>query len=96
MSEAKGLSRNPTTLGEHIKKRRLELGLTQKQVANALGVNPWTVLNWETGQHQPPIRSIPGILAFLDYDPFPTPTTIGERLLQTRRKYGRSTSEAAR
>ncbi len=92
----KDYSENPKTLGEHIKKRRLELGLTQKHAANALGVKSWTVLNWETGQHQPPIRSIPGILAFLDYDPFPAPTTIGERLLRTRRKYGRSTSEAAR
>jgi transcriptional regulator with XRE-family HTH domain len=85
----------PRTLGEHIKKRRVELGLTQKQAAKALGVNPWTVLNWETGQHQPPIRSIPAVLAFLGYDPFPLATTVGERLLQVRRKHGWSTGEAA-
>ena len=87
---------NPKTLGEHIKKRRLELGLTQKQAANALGVNGWTILNWETGQHHPSIRSVPAILSFLGYDAFVAPTTVGERLLQTRRKYGWSTGEAAR
>ncbi len=30
----------PQTLGEHVKKRRLLLGLTQKQSAHLLGVNP--------------------------------------------------------
>jgi len=34
----------PQTLGEHVRKRRLELKLTQKQAAERLGVNPWTVL----------------------------------------------------
>jgi len=90
------IPKNPKTIGEHIRKRRLEPGFTQKQASKALGVNPWTVLNWETGRHEPPIRSIPPILAFLGYDPFSAPTTIGEWLLQMRRKYGRSTSEAAR
>jgi DNA-binding transcriptional regulator YiaG len=61
-----------------------------------LDVNSWTVLNWETGQHQPPIRSMPAIIAFLGYDPFPAPTTVGERLFQMRRQHGWSTSEAAR
>jgi DNA-binding XRE family transcriptional regulator len=61
---------NPKTLGEHIRKRRMELGLTRRPAAKALRINPWTVLNWETGQYQPPIRSIQSILAFLGYDPF--------------------------
>ena len=70
---------NPKTLDEHIKKRRIELGLTQKQAAQALGVNPWTVMNWETGRFEPPIRWLPAILRFLGYDPFPPPITVGER-----------------
>jgi transcriptional regulator with XRE-family HTH domain len=92
----KAYSQNPQTIGEHIKKRRLKLGLTQKQAAKALALNPWTVLNWETGQHQPPIRSIPRILAFLGYDPFPPPTSVGEQLLHLRRQHGWSTTKAAR
>lgn len=37
----------PTTIGEHILKRRLELGHYQKDVANQLGVNPWRFIKRE-------------------------------------------------
>jgi DNA-binding XRE family transcriptional regulator len=53
-------------------------------------------MNWETGRFEPPIRRLPIILRFLNYDPFPPPATVGERLLRVRRQYGWSTSEAAR
>ena len=42
----------PQSLGEHIRRRRLMLSLTQEETAEGLGVNTWTVLNWETGQGQ--------------------------------------------
>jgi DNA-binding XRE family transcriptional regulator len=32
---------------------RKELGLTQEEVAAALGVTPRTILNWENGHHEP-------------------------------------------
>jgi transcriptional regulator with XRE-family HTH domain len=86
----------PRTLGEHIRKRRLDLALTQKQVAERLGVNPWTVLNWEKGHTEPPIESIPSIVRFLGYDPFPGPRNIAERLLAKRREMGWSIKAAAR
>ncbi len=92
----KAYCEDPRTIGEHLKKRRLLLGLTQKDAAKVLGVNPWTVLNWEIGRFTPPMRSIPATLGFLGYDPFPPPTTVGERLLHVRRQHGWSTSEAAR
>jgi transcriptional regulator with XRE-family HTH domain len=85
----------PQTLGEHVRKRRLELRLTQKQAAQRIGVNPWTVLNWEKDHTEPPIESIPVIIRFLGYDPFPKPTTIPERLLAKRRTMGWSIKEAA-
>ena len=75
----------PQTLGEHVRKRRLELTLTQKQAAERLGVNPWTVLNWEKDHTEPPIESMPAIIRFLDYVPFPEPKNIPERLLAKRR-----------
>jgi DNA-binding transcriptional regulator YiaG len=37
----------PETLGEHIKRRRLNLHLLQRQVAAQLGVNLETLKNWE-------------------------------------------------
>jgi transcriptional regulator with XRE-family HTH domain len=85
----------PQTLGEHIKKRRLILGLYQREVAECLGVDPFTVLNWEKGKTEPPLRAIPAILAFLGYNPFPTPTTLSERMLSARRMRGWTMKEAA-
>jgi len=86
----------PQTLGEHVRKRRLELRLTQKQAAEQLSVNPWTVLNWEKDHTEPPIESMPAIIRFLDYDPFLEPKNIPERLLAKRRAMGWSIKGAAR
>jgi transcriptional regulator with XRE-family HTH domain len=74
----------------------MQLGLNQAQAAARLHINAWTVLNWETATFSPSIRSIPAILSFLGYDPFPEPTTVGERLLQARRRRGWSIQEAAK
>jgi DNA-binding transcriptional regulator YiaG len=71
----------PQTLGEHVRKRRLELELTQKQAAERLGVKLWTVLNWEKRHTEPPIESMPAIIRFLGYDPFANQKSIPERLL---------------
>lgn len=38
---------NPRTAGEHLLKRRHDLGLTQVQVAEALGVTVSTITTWE-------------------------------------------------
>jgi transcriptional regulator with XRE-family HTH domain len=86
----------PETLGEHVRKRRLELRLTQTQAAERLGVNPWTVLNWEKEHTEPPIESMPAIIRFLGYGLFPEPKNIPERLLAKRRAMGWSMKEAAR
>jgi DNA-binding XRE family transcriptional regulator len=61
----------PKTLGEHIRKRRLQLKLTQKEAAKRLKVNAWTMLNWENGDTQPLPKSVPRIILFLGYDPIP-------------------------
>ena len=71
------------------------LGLTQDQTAKVLRVNSWTIINWETGRHEPPMRSMSAILKFLGNDSFPLPTTLGELLLQVRRARGWSIMAAA-
>ena len=86
----------PETLGEHLRKRRIELALLQKDVASGLQVNAWTYLGWEHDRRRPPIRFWPRIIGFLGYDPFPEPQTVGERIWATRRKLGLSQEEAAR
>jgi transcriptional regulator with XRE-family HTH domain len=87
----------PQTLGEHIRRRRLLLSLTQEEAAALLGVNAWTVHNWETGQRKPEIRFLPALVAFLGYDPEPVDTgTLAGRLVARRREHGLSQREAAR
>ncbi len=87
----------PKTLGEHIRRRRLVLSITQDEAALRLGVNVWTVHNWETVETKPEIRFIPALTAFLGYDPEPADTgTLAGRLVSKRRELGLSQREAAR
>lgn len=95
-SKTKDFNANPQTLGEHLRKRRRELRLFQKDVAVRIGVNEWTYHNWETDQCLPAIRMMPRILAFLEYYPFPAPQTAGERLLAVRRYLGLSRNTMAK
>lgn len=87
---------SPVLLGEHIKKRRLGLGFTQKEAGTHLGVTSFTVTNWECGLRKPAIQHLPAICQFLRYDPEPpTPHTLAERLAAKRRQFGWSQRVAA-
>jgi DNA-binding XRE family transcriptional regulator len=59
----------PTTLGEHIRRRRLELHMLQSQVASLLRANRISVQNWERGVYEPAPKFLHGIAQFLGYDP---------------------------
>lgn len=91
----KAYAEAPKTLGEHLLKRRSELGATQFEVATRLGTSLETVGNWEKDQAEPAMRFFPAIFAFLGYDPFPLPRTLAERLLSKRRALGLSVKRAA-
>ena len=60
---------HPKTIGEHLKKRRSELGLEQEQVANLRGVTWLSVSNWERGVYRLTEKAMNPIIAFLGYDP---------------------------
>ncbi len=62
------LIREPVALGDHLRRRRMELGLFQKDVATRLGVTASTIWNWEHGWTIRK-RFIPRIVAFLGYNP---------------------------
>ena len=64
-----GVKMHPRTIGEHIKKRRLELGLEQEQVAAEVGVTWLSVSNWERGVFGPSKKAMIPIIGFLGYDP---------------------------
>lgn len=85
------------SLGDHLRKRRLDLGLLQREVAERLSVHKMTIANWETNRKSPHLRFLPKIVEFLDYVPeYTTPRTLRERILATRRLLGLTQKELAR
>ena len=60
---------DPKTIGEHLHKRRAELGLTQRQVAAQMGVWLATLVCWEGNRHQPTSKARARIVAWLGFDP---------------------------
>ncbi len=87
----------PETVGEHILKKRREDGLTQAELGKRLGVDGYTVMNWEKGHVQTiPAARMPAVIAYLDYNPEPKPEKIGAQLRWKRRSLGCTTAEAAR
>src|SRR5665213_923194 len=59
----------PTTLGEQIKKHRLELHWLQTDVAAKMGISSTSVSNWERGITSPSRRMTKRIREFLDHIP---------------------------
>ncbi len=91
----KDYSENPQTLGQHLKKRRFERALLQRDVAALLGVSVETYGGWEVDRIGPYAGSWRCIIGFLGYDPNPLPQTLGERLSAKRRSLGWSQRRTA-
>ena len=71
----KGYPTKLKSLGDHIRAKRLDLGLYQKEVADLIGVGESNIWNWENNRCQPEVRFIPKITDFLGYTPYtPTPS----------------------
>lgn len=47
-----------TVIGQKIKERRLDLGITQEQIANQLEINPSHVSNIERGRTNPSLTTL--------------------------------------
>ena len=77
------------TLGDHLRKRRLDLALLQRQVAAELGVHEASIYNWERNRKSLQLRFVARITEFLGYVPDIGPLrTLGERIIATRRLLG--------
>jgi transcriptional regulator with XRE-family HTH domain len=83
------------SLGDHLRARRIDLGLFQSQVAAQIGVHELTICNWEGNESQPAIRWIPAIIKFLGYDPANSPSSFPERLIAARKVRGLTQRELA-
>src|ERR1043166_3215176 len=91
----KGYPDAPRTIGEWLKRRRLDLGIEQSEVAIRLGVHVETIKNWERGVFQPPVMMMPKVLGFLGSNPLPTPANFAERLVDYRTRHGLRQDELA-
>lgn len=83
-------------LGDHLRKRRLDLGLQMKQAARLLGAHAQSLANWEEGRTAPALHHIPKLIHFVGYDLRPVPTNLAERLTVHRIGLGLPQREMAK
>ncbi|MEW8001043.1 MAG: helix-turn-helix transcriptional regulator [Candidatus Thiodiazotropha endolucinida] len=84
------------TLGDHLRRIRLKRGLRQIDVAPRLGVNPWTLRNWELNRTKPSVQYCPAIMDFLGYCPYQRGDTLGRKIMLHRTHQGLSQRDLAR
>jgi DNA-binding XRE family transcriptional regulator len=87
----KAFSENPQTLGEHIRKARIERRLLQKEVASYIGITENCLNYWENNKTAPQLQHMPKIISFLGYLPFDCDTnTLGGKMKAYRLRNGLS------
>ncbi len=80
-----------------MKKRRLDLKMLQKEVAQRLKTTVCTYRNWERNLRNPSFRYMPRIIEFLGYVPFDIPhENLGQKICTYRQLLGLSQRELAR
>jgi transcriptional regulator with XRE-family HTH domain len=85
------------TLGDHLRKRRLDLKLYQKDVAEAIGVDTLIVCNWENNLTNPRLYLLPQIFQFLGFNPLKSnATSLREKIKQYRIQRGLSLRKLAK
>jgi DNA-binding XRE family transcriptional regulator len=68
------IAKEPTTLGQHLKKKRFLAGVRQREAAVKLGVSGRTLSKWECDRIYPSWAFQPLLIVYLGYDPFTIPT----------------------
>lgn len=86
----KGYPTEPRTIGEHIRRCRLDRGLTQRTLGQKLGVRSESVAAWESARSRPQDRHWPTLLSLLGEDLLPDGETPVARLEASRRRLGLS------
>lgn len=94
--ESRAYPKELKTIGDHIRKRRLDLHLFQRDVAEQIGVTESCIWNWESNTSTPELRCLSMIIRFLGYDPLPQPTSLVEQLLHFRRSRSMSQNALAK
>ncbi len=73
--------KQPQTIGDHLRKRRLELGILQAEAARR--VSTVTLSRWECDKVYPTWPQQPPVTAYLGYDPFTNPALGSPRSNET-------------
>ena len=60
-----GYPLNPKTIGEHMRKKRMDKRLMQSEVANIIGVSEKSIWNWENGRTKQSKKNLEIISAFV-------------------------------
>jgi transcriptional regulator with XRE-family HTH domain len=64
------IAKEPTSLGEHLKRKRFLAGIRQSEAALKLGVSDRSLSLWETDRVYPAWSFQPRLITYLGYDPF--------------------------
>ena len=84
-----GYTKKLETIGDHIRKWRINNHLFQADVAKRLDVCEDTIVGWEMRNVNPTVRHIPGIVKLIGYLPIEIDiSTFGGRIAMYRYKHG--------
>ena len=87
-TEKKGYPTDPKTIGEMIRKRRLDSGLRQIDAAKMIGCDEMSIVNWEKGHNAPRVNHMAGVVGFLGFNPFQNGDTLAQQLVNHRKVLG--------
>jgi transcriptional regulator with XRE-family HTH domain len=91
----KGYPCEINSIGDHIRKARLDRCLQLAEVAAEIGVTEAMVSLWEMNRNTPTVSKMPGIVRFLGFAPYEIPKTFGAWLLLVRTTLGYSQRKLA-
>lgn len=86
------------TIGDHIRKKRIDSHLLQSELAEILKTSKATVANWENNRFEPAIEYMPRIIEFLGYVPQDLfkAKNLAEKIRVFRQIHGLSQGELAK
>jgi transcriptional regulator with XRE-family HTH domain len=91
----KGYPNEIITLGDHLRKKRLDLGLTQEEIAPKIKASKASIASWEMNRYEPEVPYIPRIVSFLEYFPYLPTCSFAAWLRQCRECNGYSQERLA-
>lgn len=86
----------PNTIGDYLRKKRLDLGLLQKDVADRLNTSTECLRNWENNMFEPDIRSFPNVIDFIGYCPYDLALAASDKMIIWRSYNGLTQKEMAK